>query len=255
MSGVSSSIQFRGMNEVLDAYEARAVDAWSLWQGKQFMTKGIEGESLKTFIAALCKAGSTAIYTLKVFEDVTDIKQIKSSTDHDGSFNFRLFERDEESVGGGSYRSPGSLSYRFEQLEERMNKFFEKVEEEDPEEEEEKNDVLGTITGLLQDPDKLEKLINLGRSLLGSPQPSYTLGNVSRAGGDTGQQGGPSLSPSNITPEKIADPEDRLNRLGVAIDTLEKQDPLLVEHMEKLAKISTDSPRQFLQLISMLDVI
>lgn len=252
MSGISSSIQFRGAGPVLIAFEARGVEAWSIWQGKQFMTKGMGSDELSAFIDALQKSGSTAIYTLKVFEDVTDIKKVKSGTDHDGSFNFRLFERDDEAIGGSlSMINPNSLASRFNKFEERMSAFFERYESEETEEEEE--NVLGTITGLLQDPDKLEKLINLGRSLLGSPQPGYTIGNVQRMPDNNSNSGSASLSPS--TQSLVVNPEEKLKRLGEAIDTLEKNDPLLIEHLEKLAKISRDQPRQFLQLTSMLDVI
>jgi hypothetical protein len=251
--GVSSSIQFRGSDNVLQAYDDRGTSAWSIWQKTQFMTRGIDRASLDAFLEILVNSGSDAIYTLKVYDDISDATKIKSGTQDDGSFNFRLTEADAGGIGyagnaGGNFiRGKSPLEKRFDVLEEKMNLIIEGGIDDEVEE---PKDFLGTITGLLQDPERLEKLITLGRSLLGQPvQPAY-VGNVERL--NSSQLPGeinPSLSPSPI------DAEARLNRLGVAIDTLEKNDPQVIEHLEKLAKISVENPRQFIQLISMLDVI
>lgn len=267
-----ASIQFRGLGQVLTAFENRGVEAWSLWDGKAFMFKGVGQNDLTTILESLDKGGTTAIYTLKVYEDITDAKKIKSSTECDGSFNFRLYERE------GEFMSPHNRSFESTRaLEERMNQFEERIlnilENNAADNEEEKPaDLMGTITGLLQDPDKLGKIINLGKSLLGLPvQPAY-VGNVNKLSENAGNGGSSSasLSPSikptetaapagenfNIVTEQVnqAEYEARVNRLGVAINTLEQSDNKIVEHLEKLASIAVNKPDQFKMLIGMLDM-
>lgn len=258
-----ASIQFRGLSQTMTAFENRGVDAWSLWDGKAFMFKGIGSNDLTTILESLNNSGTTAIYTLKVYEDVTDVKKIKASTDCDGSFNFRLYEREDEVNNyrpGQSYEHVRQLTERVNTLEERILAALETKQEEETEEPE--TNFIGTITGLLQDPDKLEKLITLGRSLLGQPvQPAY-VGNVNKLAGP-GNGSNPSLSPSSQQPAAVApmesqytpeDQQERVERLAVAVDTLEKADPAILEHLEKLASMAANKPDQFKMLVSMIDI-
>jgi hypothetical protein len=249
MSGVSSSVQFRGKEQVITAFENKRVDAWSIWQGKQFMHKGMGQNELEDFINLLDRSNTTAIYTLKVFEDIDDVKKIKANTDHDGSFNFRLYERDADGYMPFQSRQNVELEKKIDLLEERIEQLLEEKETE----EENPKDILGTITGLLSDPDKLGKLIDLGKSLLGQPvQPAY-VGNVSRAHEMTSLSPSSNAGPVNVTNVNVSE-EQRIHRLGIAIDTLEKNDPLILEHLEKLASMASNKPDQFKMLVGMLDM-
>jgi hypothetical protein len=254
--GVSSSIQFRGLENALQAYVNKDVSCWSIWQGKQMLDKGQDAETLRAFLELLEASNSEAIYTVRVYEDITDPKKIKSGTQDDGSFNFRLNEPNQlpapYRVGNydrGNFRRGESLEDRFAELEDKISGFIEShttapaVPEEDT--------LQGAFIGLLKDPDKLGKFIDVTKNLLGqSSQPSY-IGNVHRL------QETPSLSPSTNGAASASNlsAEEKLTRLGAAIDALEKADPDLVPHLEKLAKVATENPRQFSQLITMLDVI
>jgi hypothetical protein len=246
-SGISSSIHFRSMAEALTAFEARGVDVWSLWQGRQFLTKGSGREDLQSFLNMIMNSGSSAVYTVKIYEEIDEPKKIKSTTPDDGSFNFRLQEPD---AVGGNYTSP--LSKRMEKLEEMIVEMREaqirREAEEEEEYEEKEPDIIGSIMGVLQDPDRLEKLIRVGRSIFGGPVAPAYVGNVNRMGEMSPHAGSPSLSPSTGTPD------EKLARLGNAIDVLEKHDPLLVEHLERLAGIAVGDPGKFKQLISMLEI-
>lgn len=256
-----ASIQFRGIAQVIRAFEDRGADAWSIWDGKAFLFRGVGAPEFETLLRSLDTSGSTAIYTLKVYDDIDNAKKIKPSTECDGSFNFRLYDRDiEESYRPGqSWTQTKQLEERFTALEQRMNQFLEQTEIVDEEEEEKPTDLLGVVTGLLQQPEKLEKLIEVGHRLLGgSMQPAY-LGNVNRivAPNEPIQQNNnPSLSPSNNIPvvETEEQKEKKLIRLGTALDTLEKADPSIVDHLEKLAVIAATKPEQFKGLIGMLDL-
>lgn len=87
---MGQAIQFRNKATVLKAFENRGVEAWGLFQSKQFLFKGIGIDELETVLNALSEGGTNAIYTLKVYEEVEDPAAIKSNLPDDGSFNFRL---------------------------------------------------------------------------------------------------------------------------------------------------------------------
>ncbi len=253
--GVSSSIQFRGLENALQAYVNKDVACWSIWQGKQMLDKGKDAETLRAFLELLEASDSEAIYTVRVYEDIEDPKKIKSTTADDGSFNFRLNEPNQLPVkfrGGyerGGYGKGNSLEERFEELEEKISGFIDA--QTNPPANPEEDTLQGALIGLLKDPDKLGKFIDVTKNLLGqNVQPSY-VGNVNRLSDSTA-----SLSPSNNGAASASNvsAEEKLKRLGAAIDTLEKADPELIPHLEKLAKVATENPRQFLQLISMIDV-
>lgn len=256
------SIQFKGFDQTIKAFENRGAEAWSIWDGKAFMFRGVGVNELSALLESLSVSGSTAVYTLKVYEDITDVKKIKPSTEFDGSFNFRLFERDEYNNMPG-YNSTRALEDRMSQFEDRILKILETNMSQDEEEEDDKSgDFVGTITGLLQDPDKLGKIINLGKQLLGQPvQPAY-VGNVNKLtesggnGGSSASSLSPSPNPNQAAPVNQMSQEEyeaRVDRMTRAIDTLERNDRSLLEHLEQLAAMSVNKPDQFRFLIGMLD--
>jgi hypothetical protein len=257
---VSSSLHFVGKEAVLEAYHNRQVIAWSLWQNRQFLTKGMSAAELDIFLDSLWSE-STAIYTLKVYEDITEPKEIKEKTPCDGSFNFRLREREEPYVNGGRNYSSRGDDRKYEELEAKMNLILERLDG-DEVEEEETTDTLGAIGkfvgSLFNDPDKFEKTLGVIKQLM-QPQPT-AIGNVNMI-----DAGNASLSPSSIQPMQTNTTQqnapvkkelnqEELTRLYTAIETLQANDRDIVQHMEKLAQIAVNSPAQFKTLIGMLDV-
>lgn len=251
-----ASIQFRGLNQVIKAFEDRGAEAWSVWDGKAFLFRGIGSSEFTTLLESLDQSGSTSIYTLKVYDEISDAKKIKPSSECDGSFNFRLLERDENGFmphGQGRYND---LERKYIALEEKFNQLMEQTEPVKDDEESPETGLMGVISGLLQDPDKLEKLIQVGHRLLGGNMQAGYVGNVNKI---VAPGTAPSLSPSNnsqtvssVIPDDEKDKQ--LVRLGTALDTLEKNDPQIVEHLEKLAAIAVTKPEQFKVLIGMLDL-
>lgn len=247
MAGVSSSIHFRGKGQALQAYRDRNVAVWSLWQGRQFMFKGDDEVLLDSTLQMLQESGSQAIYTVRVYEGVDQLSSVKSSTADDGSFNFRLNDIE----GYGSSSMPGAplgLHARIDKIEAMIAEMAalqlaKSQEEEEQEEADQAPDLIGTIIGVLKEPEKLERLVRVGRVMMGldtSPSPSY-VGNVTRIGD------APAAAPASGV-------DDRLQRLGNAIDTLEKADPKLIEHLEKLAVMAVSKPDTFRQVLGMLEV-
>lgn len=94
---MAKSVQFKTVDDVLTAYESRAVPRFAIFQDRQFLFK-FEGESMDegaNYLAELLGIlrNSAAIYTLAVYEDPRE--KINNKTPYDGSFNFRFAENTE----------------------------------------------------------------------------------------------------------------------------------------------------------------
>ena len=89
-----SDFQFVGIEETLAAYDARSCDDWALFAGNRLIMKGNGHDQLKDFLSMIARSGTTAVYTIKVFEELPDGTKINSKTADDGSFNFKLFSPD-----------------------------------------------------------------------------------------------------------------------------------------------------------------
>jgi len=88
------SVQFNHIENVINAYELRAVPAFSIYQGKQLLLK-YESESIEQGAALLNEflpnlSGSAAIYTLCIYEEFEG--RINDKTPYHGSYNFRFIE-------------------------------------------------------------------------------------------------------------------------------------------------------------------
>lgn len=240
---MSDSIQFRGVENVMTAFESRGIDAWSLWYRKQMLNKGMGADELRTFLDLIGKSSTNAIYTLKVYEEIDNAKQIKSNTPDDGSINFRL-NMDDQVITGSQYQRYTS----FKELDERMDRIEKLLTEEEANEEEEEETIGSILKGLLQEPQKLGQLIEVAKNVFGLQGQSPAINNaqppVRIAGVD------PAINNQNS--EEIS--EQKLLRLSKALDTLGMYDNQLTEHIEKLAQIATENPNKFKGLLTLLDV-
>lgn len=225
-----ASVQFYGLKEVITAAERIKCPAWGIFSGKQMLFK-YEGEDeagsidlLNEILSAL-QNRSIATYTLKFFEqDGKPIKINEKSVCDAGSFNFKLTETEEDYFGKRA-------AFQNSQYEKRLAALEEGNQDSEPQ----------TIGEILQQPEVVKQYIevfSMVKNLLsGVPvQPAY-IGNVTRAG----------------TVEQT--PEDQQMKLITAINILEQNDPQIIAHLEKLAKISRDNKPLFSQLLAMLDNI
>lgn len=224
-----ASVQFKGIDSVIEAYERRRVPAWSLWQGSQFMFK-YEGndiaegaQELSAILEALGES-TNAVYTLKVYEDHPG--KIKDKTPHDGSFNFKINGGEQEVTNSqyGALRNQSAILEKLERLEQRLN------ERED--EEEERPNKLGLIGEILNDPGTSSIVVPLimkafGISGISTPQPTR-------------------MAISGIN-------DDAAATLKEAMTILQNADPKLPEHLMKLARLSQQSPDSFNFLLKTLD--
>ena len=241
--GQSSSVQFYGIDPVLLAYQNRDVDAWSLWQNKQYLFRGIGYDALKSYLTMIDQQGSGAVYTLKVYDDIEDEKKIKESTPADGSFNFRFSDESEyvpgqvgrHKVGQARQNDYAVLLAKMEAIERRMN------EQEDPEPESK----LGVIGELLEHPalaPVLPKIVDLIAGLLSGKGQQPQPGNYSPPA--LYNNGPRSAALNGVNEDQI---------INEAVEELKKLDPLLGIHLQKLVQIGKDDPATFAMLLNLLN--
>lgn len=243
-------VQFFGIDSVLDAAKNFKCAAWAIFIRSSLFMK-YEGDDMSDSIAMLEQcltslepSGTDAVYTIKFFEPVDNkpIKINEKSVCTAGSFNFKLTDpamREQRALGYAAQSSGllNQVNQRIDKLEELFIKFMEQTE---PEPEEEPETVGTVLIDALKNPDHLMSLINAGKALLGFPiqeQKPHVIGNVNQA----------------AEQQPVEYDEQMIARLQTAVNTLEKNDPKLVEHLEKLAAMSENDKGTFQFLLSMLD--
>lgn len=243
---MATDFQFVGIDETLEAYESRSVDAWALFAGKRMIIRGTGIDSLKKFLTMISNSGTVAVYTLKVYETVSDDTEIKSNTPDDGSFNFKIHSLERGGMSGIIGRHYGdpieTIADRLDVIEEKLSGTG-AVQDEGV-----MSQITTALIGMLQEPRKLNEFIGAlsGKPSQPAPVHSYpvpgTVTGVSRIG-----QPQPTTAPANLTSE------NNLQRIGDAIEAIGKHDERIVEHLEKLAKIARENPQQFKTLLILLD--
>jgi len=225
---IGSSIQFRGKQAVLEAFDNVDVQAFTIWQGKQYLFKGSGATELDGFLTMLEQNSMNAIYTVKVYEDITDKKQIKSNTPDDGSFNFKLNADGMEITNGQytSFNNRNELISRIGAIENKFDAIISKLEEQQEDEPENRLGIIGEIIG---HPAIAPLLPQVMAMLMGTnaQQQQYrqlaTVGNV---------------------------PDPKLNE---AIERLKLADDRLSDHLMKLADIAANDPNTFAMIMQSLD--
>jgi hypothetical protein len=233
MSVSSSSVQFKNKNAVLEAFANRDIKAWSVWQGKQFMFKGVGLDELEPVIEALASGGTNAIYTLKVYEDLTDKKFIKNNTVDDGSFNFRLNDERQE-ITNAQYWNNNNR----ENILEKLNRIEERLDAEEKDTYEKPNTSLGRIGDILQHPAILPIVPVLVEKVL-----SVILGPNNN-----------NMQPQlNYKPAvSLAGVNENDNLIQINIEKLKNHDPNLGVHLSKLVEIAETNPGLFQTIVNSL---
>lgn len=252
MTTGGDSIQFYGKETVVSMYEKRKAESWSIWHKKQFLFKGVGEEELEEILSALesNEGRSNPMYTLKVYDSITDPKQIKERTEADGSFNFRLYDVEEREASRLGYRS--KLELEIVELREKIAAM--EAEEEEPEEG--AMGVIGKVLGFFNEPEKAEKIINVVRSILSPAQPPHYIGNIYKLGDEESSANFEQVRPTmeqTTQPGKRQYTQEELTRLSGALETIVQNDNKALEHLEKLASIAAKNPVSFQSLLTLLD--
>lgn len=241
---MASSCQFIGKDRIMTVYDNKKLLYWSLWQGTQFLEKGQGREALSEFLDMLSEDGSLAIYTLKLYDRGENaLGSISNKSEFDGSYNFKLSGAQYSSGGSGQFADMLHRERRIWELEQEIRDMRRDAESKQP-------NLIGSVMDAVNDPQKLGQYINIIRGLL-SPrmEPSGAVGRipVPIAQAEPIQQ---ASTTENDTP---MEDEKKLERLAAAIDILEANDPKIIEHLEKLAKMSKENKSLFSMVLMQLD--
>jgi hypothetical protein len=241
----SKSVQFRGIKNVLKAYSNKAVPAWGLFQGTQFLEKyeGADIEEgatlLRDYLEALDqRSNDQNTYTLCVYE-IPAGQKINSATKFDASFNFRLLDTIEDHLQN---RIAGGLETRIAGIEDKLNQV---LAPDEPEELTPQQKIWDTVGKILEHPQVQEML---ARKLIGVVDGvSTTVGNIFRP------PGLPAAIGTTATAQRVpADAAEENQKLQEAVNILVTVDPQLGTNLLKLAGIAKQDPDKYKLLVSML---
>jgi len=227
-----AAVQFSGIDNVIKAFSARDVKAWSVWNGKQFLFSCVAANEtdaaadLETLLRSLEQSAS-AVYTLKVYEEIGKKEKITEKTPCHGSFNFKLLQYDGVNNMPDWMREIKEENKALKAQNETL--LSELTENEDPE----PSDFMGRIGAMLaSDPEKLPAIINSVQAIINMFTKQTTVTGQPVALG--------AVTVNNASTDQLTD----------IIDKLKAKDPKLLQHLRKLA----DMPdAEFKYLLTILD--
>lgn len=240
------SVQFRGIDNVLRAYESNAVAPYALFQGTQLLSKS-EDQSLENNKALLSELlnrlnneDNVATYTLCVYDDLKDGEKIKNNTKYDGSFNFKLNDSMQDYKSQRS-AGMGAIMERLEAIEANQNRKNE-IEETEPEE----KSGWAAIGKLIEHPDVQRAIAGKFVAILDGITNLFP--------------GANKVFPSPSFPAQIGAVTKTLSgeqteKLNHAIEFLSTVDPLLGDHLYSIAVVARQDPAKYNSIISMINLL
>lgn len=253
---MAAAVLFRGIDQVVRAYQSAEIPAWSLWGGKDQLLFSYSGDDmqegenlLRQALEMLREGGSTAHLVLKVYSDLPEKKdgkpgKIKSNTPWDNSFGFSLFGWDEESpIGQARTQGYRNLEDRIDKMQQLITNFIER----EPEEEEEKpRGFMGMIGGILEKNPQLQEMIVMGiaQKVKGFFNNDKTpVAAMAGIDDQKPQQAGTAW-------DSLA--EDQRQKLQKAMEMLMRVDPQIGDHLLGLANIAVNQPSKYQMALKFL---
>lgn len=245
MPTVGKSVQFRGIDNAVKAYENMEIPRWGLFQGSQFLmkyngTNMKEGaELLEQYLNALdLRSADTNTYTLCIY-DTAD--KINSATKYDASFNFRLVDNINEYQAGKT----GFLENRIAGIEQKLNDVLDPAQDE-PAELTPTQQIWATVGKILEHPQiqqaLAQKMVGVIEGL------SNTLGGVFKQ-----PVAAIGSAPAAVAPNTTI--QDENAKLQQAVNILVTIDPQLGTHLLQLAQVAAADPEKYNTLIGMLKLL
>jgi len=232
------AIQLIGKRQVIEAYRNLDVDVWAIFQYKSLMTKGTGDAMLEQFLEMLSVNAAGAIYTLKVYEDLDDPKQVKEKTEASASLNFKLSNQDFAEDGSPVYMNRMENQRLYNEIQGLKKQIEEMGTYKEPETLEQ------AAIGLLGNPGELATLVMAVKELFRPAQaqaPALQYQQPASVG----------TIHSAVKVEQLT--ENDRQRLANALDILGQKDAKIIEHLEKLANLAKNNPSQFQLLLMTLD--
>lgn len=239
--------QFIGKEKLLAAFERRGGGTWQIAQGKKVCAKGSGSDDLAEWIDIFGAAQSRSPYTLHLFDDLDPEEIGKNSPD--ASWDFMI--SDNAGAVGSVSGTAGVVSKLQQKIDDRiaekLGAMLDKAD--DPDDEPEGIDLNAIISDYAANPHKVGQAVGAVQQLVGM------LKNLFGAGGAAPAQpmGAVGSLPGNAQQQPQGDdPDETYNRLCAVLDSLQKRDPKLLQHLEKLNKLDDLT---FSLILSKLDAL
>ena len=245
----STAVVFRGIAQVLDAYEANDIGPWALIIGNDvfcaYSENSVEAGKamLDETLRRLHAGNSRATFDLRVYKIKPD-QDILSNTPHLRAFKFSLYE-DSDQTPFEHGRRQASMMY--DSKLEAMTKEIAELKAalsaaETGQDEEKPNSVNGMIAGILELPNVKQALSMKLVGLIDKIVPMNLGGSSARPAAIAGIEGGGG---------SLLDVDQQM-KVQQAVNILCSRDAKLGDHLLGVANIAVTNPEQYTMLIRML---
>ena len=251
MATKTRSVQFRTVDEVIEAYENLGIADFAVWCDN-VMQFPYEPETLELGIAYLeqlletVKRNSAAIYTLKIYKDVPP-GGLTDKTPYRAAFNFQLKRQGEDGTmtyvpGGGGVQGEllGAVTELTQVVRDLKDARTTLPAGDDDGEDEQADDGLGFLGKVMNHPvmgpiagDLFRRISGAPAQLGGPPQQGATMAGVPGA-------------------QLSAEQEGKVNK---ALAALRKLDPDLGDHLLKLSIYAETNAPGYTHLVGMLNML
>lgn len=246
-----ATVQFFGSDKVLQAYRARGVETWGIFDGKNLMQSGDTEDELSQWLRMLEPGGSQGTYTLKVFRDLT-ADDVTDKSESNGAFKFKLGESS-QAFGvvsrAGTNAGPQSVN---DMIAAKIGKIIEadiddlidrRINGSKDDDEDSPTNWGKMIMGVLKDPQQLGAVLGVIKGIF---NPGTGVANISAPTALAGVR----QQPPDITDTMN---EQQLEQLQSALDRLGAKDPKLVLHLSQLADLAEKKPGLFNMMLVQLE--
>lgn len=240
---MANNVQRRGLESVLQGYDMQAEKSpvCSLWCQRELLFYTDDRDCLEQNLQAIKQAGSDSLYTLRFHSAMEKDGVIKNSTPYTGSFSFKVTEMSNQAVpynnGGGSTKS--SISNLVNDLDalERLQDYFDK------------RSALAGVGSV--DETFVERTVG---ELLNKEPVAEGIGKlITNLADFIPQIAGLFMNKNRISLAGVpVDEETARAQINEAIARLLKCDPLLGEHLLKLADLAEKQPGKYQMALQFL---
>jgi hypothetical protein len=245
MPGVA--IQFRGIEQIMQAYEFNNVPSWAIACGGdipfQFVTDSLDegAQALQQCLDVLKKGHSSATYQLRCYIHPPDA--IDNKTPFNLSCKFTLWADEESGSITGLHHVREVINDRLDKIEQKLS----------GDQDDRPQGLAATLGAILQRPEILgaiaTRVFGLVDKLLG--------GAAAVTGRPASMAGVPGPETQDQGFDQVAQlyaqlPEDERIQFDQAIEILLQKDPHIGTHLAKLARILRDQPDKYKLYASML---
>lgn len=238
-----ASIDFRGREGALGAYENAAIETWAVFNKKNIMQSGEGLEALTGYLDLMEQHGGNTVYTMKLYKNVS-ADDIVENTPCNSSFNFNLIGGGMGMVGysGGGAGNSFALMQKIANLEAKLK---------DAEKDTEKKTIGSTMLGWIENVDDIVKLAGVIGMFMGKTTAEQNMKIVSQLAGleQPKREGTPAAGFAAAVQDdpggeiEITEEQGKaLIRYAQVIERGEKCDPDFLQHMEQLVLLAETKP-------------